>query len=99
LAAGCRTFTRLSKTKELVKAKWYEFNARFVMGIRLTKTLLYSVFVIFIIWGQFLTNNDLLVGKPPIINQPMIDGRHAMEQIVKGLLLFIFGQNGVGYVK
>jgi len=60
------------------------------MGVRLTKTLLYSVFVILIIWGQFLTNNDLLVGKPPIINQPMIDGRHAMEQIAKGPAIIYF---------
>jgi len=53
------------------------------MGTRAKKALLYSVFVMIIIWGQFLTNNGSLIGKPPDINQAMIDGGHAMEQIAK----------------
>ena len=60
------------------------------MGVRLKKALLYSGFVMLIIWGQFLTNNSLLIGKPPIINRTMIDGRPAMEQIAKGPAIIYF---------
>ena len=69
------------------------------MGIRVKKTLLYSVFVMIIIWGQFLTNNDLLIGKPPFINQTMIDGDPAMEQIGKGPAIIYFWAEWCGICK
>ena len=69
------------------------------MGVRVKKTLLYSVFVMIIIWGQFLTNNGLLLGKPPIINQTMIDGRPTMEQIGKGPAIIYFWAEWCGICK
>ena len=69
------------------------------MGIRVKKTLLYSVFVMIIIWGQFLTNNGLLIGKPPFINQSMIDGHPAMEQIGKGPAIIYFWAEWCGICK
>ena len=69
------------------------------MGIRVKKTLLYSAFAMIIIWGQFLTNNDLLIGKPPIINKTMIDGRHAMAQIEKGPAIIYFWAEWCGICK
>ena len=69
------------------------------MGAGAIKILLYSAFVIILIWGQFLTNNGLIVGKPPVINQPMIDGRHAMEPISKGPAIIYFWAEWCGICK
>jgi thiol-disulfide isomerase/thioredoxin len=69
------------------------------MGVRAKKALLYSVFVLIIIWGQFLTNNGLLTGKPPIINQTMINGRQAIEQINKGPAIIYFWAEWCGICK
>jgi len=69
------------------------------MGVRAKKALLYSVFVLIIIWGQFLTNNGLLTGKPPIINQNMMDGRQVSEQMSKGPAVIYFWAEWCGICK
>ena len=69
------------------------------MRARAIKTLLYSAFVMIIIWGQFLTNNGLLIGKPPDINQTLMDGRSAMEQIDKGPGIIYFWAEWCGICK
>jgi len=83
----------------LVKAKWAKYYARFMMKSSLKKIAFYSVVIIIIFTGQFLMNQGLKMGKPPIINKQTLSGQDAMQVINQGPAIIYFWAEWCGICK
>ena len=74
----------------MVKTKWSKRNARFMMKGRIKKIGFYTVVIIIIFSGQFLMNQGLKTGEPPVIKQQTISGLNAMQKVSKGPAIIYF---------